>query len=718
MSAFADPVKRFIGTARQDPVARVKTKGPNWVFAFKISLAAVLAMGISMRLELDQPRTAMITVFVVMQPQTGMVLAKSLYRAGATIAGTLASLLLVGLFAQERVLFLVGLALWIGLCTAGSAFYRDFKSYGFVLAGYTAAMIGLPASLQPEAFFPIAVTRLSEVALGILCAGIVSDVIFPRHLSDAIVGNVQNRYTDFITFVRASLSGATGNRELERMQLRMVHNVITLESIRSAALLEDAEVRARDLGLRKLNSEFMAVSTTFHSFHQLLKRLTKSRTPAGRALTTLYESLGKTLVSGEVPQSAGDAHRAARRIAASRVLLSRRVKEVQLSLSAADDPHAMLDFDTAVELLYRFLRELHAYTKTYAALPKNAQGPKPPDDIRFAVHTDPLVALLSGGRAFVAIVLTGAFWIASAWPYGISALMNAAIVSALFAAATDPPRAVRQMVTGFTCGFLAALLLKFLLMPSLDGLVLLCASMIPLLIAGAYLATRPQLAGIGTGFLIFFSYITSPGNPMQFNPVDAVNDGIATIIGVAVAGVMFGTLIPATGPWLKRRVVRQLRHQVVRACFDPLAGLAHRFESGTRDVLHKQAAGQKVRDEEDRLLLAWMFSAIEIGRAVIHLRQDAASSRMPQPLANSVLKSISSTALLFSHPSGRLRDTALDAVADTIEAIQFEAASAPPCASFRDALRRMLTSLHLIRTALLDEETVLASTVAGPSDTH
>lgn len=718
MSAFADPIKRFIGTARQDLVAWVKTEGPNWVFAFKISLAAVLAMGISMRLELDQPRTAMITVFVVMQPQTGMVLAKSLYRVGATIAGTLASLFLVGLFAQERVLFLVGLALWIGLCTAGSAFYRDFKSYGFVLAGYTAAMIGLPASLQPEAFFPIAVTRLSEVALGILCAGVVSDVIFPRRLSDAIVGNVQSRYTDFITFVRASLSGVTGNRELERMQLRMVHNVITLESIRSAALLEDAEVRARDLGLRKLNSEFMAVSTTFHSFHQLLKRLTKSQTPAGRALTTLYESLGKTLVSGEVPQSAGDAHRAVRRIAASRVLLSRRVKEVQLSLSAANDPLAMLDFDTAVELLYRFLRELHAYTKTYAALPKNARVPKPPDDIRFAVHTDPLVALLSGGRAFVAIVLTGAFWIASAWPYGISALMNAAIVSALFAAATDPPRAVRQMVTGFTCGFLAALLLKFLLMPSLDGLVLLCASMIPLLIAGAYLATRPQLAGIGTGFLIFFSYITSPGNPMQFNPVDAVNDGIATIIGVAVAGVMFGTLIPATGPWLKRRVVRQLRHRVVRACFDPLAGLAHRFESGTRDVLHKQAAGQKLRDEQDRLLLAWMFSVIEIGRAVIHLRQDAASSRMPQPLANSVLKSISSTALLFSHPSGRLRDTALDAVADTIEAIQFEAASAPPCASFRDALRRMLTSLHLIRTALLDEETVLASTVAGPSDTH
>ncbi|HEX8992969.1 MAG TPA: FUSC family protein [Anaerolineales bacterium] len=706
--------KYLFGTARQELAAWGKAEIQNWVFALKVCLATLLAMGLSMQLQLDQPRTAMITVFVVMQPHTGMILAKSLYRIGATMAGTLASLLLVSLFAQERVLFVAGLALWIGLCTAGAAFYRNFRSYGFVLAGYTAAMIGLPAAQQPDAFFPIAVTRLSEVTLGILCAGVVSDVIFPRRLSDAIVGNVQNRYTDFIAFIRASLSGAAGSRVLEKMQLRLVSHAITLESIRTAAVLEDPEVRARDLRLRKLNSEFMAASTTFHSFHQLLKRLTKSQAPAGLALTTLYESLGATLVSGEVPRSAVDARRAIRRIAATRVLLSRRVTELHQTLSVAADPQTMLDFETAVELLFRFLRELHAYTRTYATLPEKLPGPKPPDDIRFAVHTDPLVALLSGGRAFAAILLTGTFWVVSAWPYGISALMNAAIVSALFAAAPDPPRAVRQMVTGFTCGFLVALMFKFLVMPSLDGFAQLGASMAPLLVAGAFLATRPKLVGVGTGFLIFFSYIVSPGNPMQFNPVDAANDGIATIMGIAAAGVMFGIFIPTTGLWLKRRVMRQLRNQVVRACFDRLDGLAYRFESCIRDVLHKLAAGQ-VRDAQDRLLLAWMFSVAEIGRAAIHLRQDARAFRLPQLLADSVQESISSIASLFSHPSAHLRCAALDRVASTIEALRVEAASPAQIGTSRDVLRRMLTSLHLIRTALLDEDAVLATTVTGRS---
>lgn len=704
-SLSADAARPLFGTLRREFIGWVKTEAVNWVFALKICTAALLAMWLSMRFELDQPRTAMITVFVVMQPQTGMVLAKSLYRIGATVAGTLASLLLVGLFAQERVLFLVGLALWIGLCTAGSAFYRNFRSYGWVLAGYTAAMIGLPAAQQPDAFFSIASTRLSEVVLGILCAGVVSDVIFPRRLSDTIISKVRSRYVDFAAFVRASLSSDADSQELDKIHLRLVGSVLTLESIRSIAILEDPEVRARDLRLRRLNSEFMAVSTTFHSFRQLLKRLTKTPTRAGSALTDLYESLGKTLTNGNVPRSADDALRAARRIAASRVLLSRRVAEMHAAMCADGDSQALLDFETAVELLHRFLRELHAYTRTYATLPGAVRSPKSPDDIKFAVRTDPLVALVTGGRAFIAILLTGSFWIASAWPHGISALLNAAIVSALFAAAPVPHQAVKEMIKGYVCGFLAALVFKFLVIPSLDGFLLLGTCMAPFLIAGGYLTTRPKLFGMGTGFLIFFTYNITPENLMNFNPIDTVNDGIATVIGLAAAGIMFGTLLPSTGSWLKRRMARQLRHQVVRACFDPLDGLAQRFESGTRDVLHTQAAGQQAWNADDRLLLAWLFSVSEIGRAVVHLRLDAGSLGVCRSLTGSVDGCVISIARLFESPSQRFRDSALACVNRALDAIHGEIVSGAP----GDALRRVQTSLHLIRTALLDEETALAN---------
>ncbi|HJV67313.1 MAG TPA: FUSC family protein [Geomonas sp.] len=692
--------------------------GQQHIFVLKTPLAALIAMLIAMRLELDQPRTAMITVFVVMQPQTGLVLAKSLYRIAGTLAGTFASLVLVGQFAQEPEMFIVGLACWVGLCTAGAAFYRNFRSYAFVLAGYTAALIGLPAAVQPAAFFSLATTRLSEIALGILCAGICSDALFPRRLSDAVIRNVERRYTDFIALVRGALSGSASREKLAKRQLRLMEDVIGLESIREAAALDDAEIRARDLRLRRLNKEFMAVSATFHSFHQLLRRLTENATPAGLALGALYESLGETLVQkAPAPSNAAAARQAARSIALFRRQLSRRVDRVRLTVLGLNDPRTLMDFETAVELLYRFVRDLHLYTSTYATLSGRETEAKPPDDIRFASRTDWLLAFASGSRAFLGILLVGSFWIASAWPYGISALTFVTIVSALCSSAPDPSQTAKQMVLGFCCGFLPALVFKFFMLPALDGWLLLAATMAPFLILGSYLSSTARWSGIGAGFLVFFTSMTSPTNPALFDPVDVINDGIGTIIGVAVAGILFATLVPSSGAWFRRRLARLLRRQVVRACSGPLEGLSHRFESGTHDLLHTLTAIRKEGDGKDASLLAWVFPVIEIGRAMISLRKDAAFLATGEPLAGRVRESIASIGRLFDRPSEARRYAALCRVTEAIRAVSREAQAAQGGGPAKEALRRVLTSLHLIRTVLREEELVLASASPGQQTT-
>jgi len=66
-----------------------RTDGRTWIYMFKTIAAALLALGIAMRLELPQPRTAMTTVFILMQPESGKVLAKSFYRLGGTVVGLL-----------------------------------------------------------------------------------------------------------------------------------------------------------------------------------------------------------------------------------------------------------------------------------------------------------------------------------------------------------------------------------------------------------------------------------------------------------------------------------------------------------------------------------------------------------------------------------------------------------------------------------------------------
>jgi uncharacterized membrane protein YccC len=111
----------------------------------------LLALYIAFWAGLDDPRWAILTVFVISQPDSGLVLAKSYYRILGTIAGVLVSIALVFSLAQYGELFVAAIAVWICFCNFAARMVRNFASYGFQLAGYTAAIIGIPAALNPTA---------------------------------------------------------------------------------------------------------------------------------------------------------------------------------------------------------------------------------------------------------------------------------------------------------------------------------------------------------------------------------------------------------------------------------------------------------------------------------------------------------------------------------------------------------------------------------------
>src|ERR1700680_902729 len=137
-------------------------------FAAKTTASGLIALLIAFTFNLDQPQWALLTVFIVSQAgQSGPVLAKSFNRVVGTLIGASVALLLVALFAQERVLFLGTLAIWIGLCTFGSQYARDFSAYAFILSGYAAAIGGVRGALSANDAFYIATARITEICLGI-----------------------------------------------------------------------------------------------------------------------------------------------------------------------------------------------------------------------------------------------------------------------------------------------------------------------------------------------------------------------------------------------------------------------------------------------------------------------------------------------------------------------------------------------------------------------
>ncbi|MEP7096916.1 MAG: FUSC family protein [Dokdonella sp.] len=677
-------------------MAWLRGAGLDWLFVAKASFAILLTGWLAMRFSLEQPGTAMMTVAIVIHPQSGMVIAKSFYRTLGTLAGAVMALLIVAAFPQERAMFLLSMALWIGLCAGGASLYRNFKSYGFVLAGYTAAIIALPVVNQPQDVFQSAVMRVSEVTLGIFVAGVVSDALFPQRLGDVLRESVRSQFSSFIAFVRDSLRGALPRGDLERAHLRGVREVVQVETQLSSVVFEDAGVRQRSPRVRRLNHAFMAASTSYQSLHHLLNRLQdESHSRVLRRLMTLAGDLGEALgVPGSEPRMASQTGALAEGLAALRARQPARIASVREGLAERSD---LLDFDTGAELLARIADELQDYTAAYAVLAtpqavRQSAAPLTP----FVHANDWIGAALATLRGTVTMLATGAFWIATAWPEGAGMMLIATIFSCLMATVPDPLRAIRYMLFGYALGMLAALVCVYTVLVRMDGFELFAAGLLPFMLPGLYLRARPVMPGVGAGFMLAFLYTVAAQNPMKFDALHSLNNSLGQLMGIATAGVSFMVFSGVSdSPWLLRRLLRKLRLQLVRACSAPLPGLLARFESATRDVAAQIVAHTRSASDESRNMLAWSLSVQEAGRAVVELRTQLATADVPTSLHDCIDRALAALAALYAKPNRERYALTRNLVSTALDEAQ--------------AFPVLLGPLHLIRLALLDVGSLLAN---------
>ncbi|NWB98801.1 FUSC family protein [Pseudomonas gingeri] len=693
-----------------------RSDGVTWIYIFKVLAAAFLTLWLAMRLELPQPRTAMITVFIVMQPQSGHVFAKSFYRFLGTLAGSAVMVALIALFAQYTELFLGALAIWVGLCSAGAQRNRNFRAYGFVLAGYTAAMVGLPALAHPEGAFMAAVWRVLEISLGILCSTLVSAAILPQTSSAAMRNALYQRFGVFAGFVSAGLRGRHPQAAFEAANVGFIAQAVGLEGLRSVTVFEDPHMRRRNGRLNRLNSEFMTLTTRFNALHQLLERLrSRGRVEVLAAVEPGFPGLGTLLddFAGRALTDA-DAQRLATRLADYKQGLPEQVRSLRASfLHSAPSEDDLLDFHTAYELLYRFVEELHSYALTHASLADHRHEREQWDE-PYVPKTNWLAASASGLRGAFILIVLGSYWVATAWPSGATMTLIAAATVGLSAATPNPKRMAFQMACGTLLGAVIGFVEMFFVFPWIDGFPLLCLMLAPVIVLGAFLASRPAYAGVGLGLLIFFSTGSVPDNLTIYNPYAFINDYIAMIIGMLVCAAAGAIILPPNSRWLWRRLEQDLREQVVLAISGKLKGLGSTFESGTRDLLH-QAYGLAARQPKvQSQLLRWMFVVLEVGHAIIELRKEQAilpvhpAYAESQPWRQSIRVMGRALMRLFIQPNASNLERGLLAVDHAISRVQ---ATDEPFARHFDtsALRRVQSYLHFIRTSLLDPQSPLAA---------
>ncbi|GLQ52015.1 FUSC family protein [Dyella flava] len=671
----------------------LRQESATLLFVLKTLLALYITCWLAMRLALSQPSTAMLTTVIVANRQTGLVLAKSFYRAIGTVVGALGALLIVALFPLERVLFLAALSVWIGLCAGGATLYRNFKAYAFVLAGYTAALVAIPVVDHPLGAFDSAVARMSEVLLGVGVSGAVHDLVFPSRIRDSMRQLSRAQFANFIEFVQRAMSGKVARADMENAHLRFVRDAVTLEDLRSSVIFEDPEARARSGHLMLLNQQFMAASTTLQSLHHLINRLKRRahHEPAD-ALIELYAPISKAL---DAPIEAG----AAARVLLPRLQNARKAMDLhrpalRAVLRSDDD---QLDFDTGVTLAEQFVGELYDYVDTASAL----QAPRlagPAERVHFERSNDFAGAGLALVRTTLAIGALSLFWIGSAWPDGPLALILATVFAGLLASAPNPSRAVSQVFVGFLIGTVAAFVSLFFVLNQMDGFLLFIAGTAPFLIVGLVIMASPTHTQVGVGYCIAFIFLQAIKNQTDFNILSFANDTVAQLVGVAAAGVAFVFVPTGFGTiWFIRRQLDRLRRQVSFAATAPLAGLRSRFESVNHDLFGQIVAQTQRGSQASRTLVAWTLSVHEMGRTLIELRNDMASRPPPGDVHGAINRAIDAVARLYEQPGTITYEHAVHALA-----------AATVLTSRDESLRTLLDDLHLLRLALVDDQSVLA----------
>jgi uncharacterized membrane protein YccC len=561
------------------------------IFSLKTFVGGMTALFISFALDLERPTWALLTAYIVAQPLAGMVQSKALYRVAGTMAGGAFAVLSLGSFSSEPEILVLILASWLGFCVYCSLVNRTAASYAFMLAGYTAAIICFPSVEAPGAIFQTAIARCEEITLGIACAVIANQLIFPRQSGSALQQRLQIWMQDAAKWC-ADVLRARNKAERAQGRDRLLSDSLAIDALREHAMFDSPTLRNAHAWIVTLQRRMQGLMAVLVSIEDRMTMLGHDRPDL---LCQIKPLLTRTASYIE-PQTEDDATR------------DGLLREIEI-LTAADtsiarDPDLLL-FNTLVTRLGDLIR---THDEIRDLMRRVRKGKRAPVSARpLALHADHMMAALGGGAAALSIVLCNTFWILTAWPSGSGAVIQAAVICALFAAADNPSALALKFLTGTVIGVAAAAAYVLIVLPAIDGapLLLVGALAIFYLPTGILLGMPTRAAGVLPAILGFTATVGLQ-NSEKLAFASFVNEAIALVLGITVASSILRLFRSFGADFSMRRLLTATRRDLALIA----AGSLDRetFESRLFDRLNtlqaRRQAGISTTDQSLRGALA------------------------------------------------------------------------------------------------------------------
>ena len=564
------------------------------VFSLKTFAAAMLAMLLASLAGLPRPFWAMLTVYIVANPLAGAVRSKSLYRLIGTTLGSVAAVLLVPSLANAPELLTLALGGWTALCLFISLLDRTPRSYVFLLAGYTAAVIGFPTVQVPQRMFDTAVARVEEIGLAILCATAVHSLVFPTGMGPTILAlldrtllHTRRWMLDLVAAGdHAPVATSDGPRAaasvrsaLTEDRSRVAGDLTQLRLLSTHIPFDTTHLRWTAGAVGAMQDQVAALTPTLSAIEDRLQALLvaeRSLRPDIVAALTSVKAWLETTGSDRVSDPENQARRG---MAEPPVALLAGIRDLATAADAAAHAATHGDASDAWNRVLRIslavrLEEFVDGWRACEALRSDVDAGLVGRPLQRrttnlggrVLHRDYGMAALSGLAALLAVCLCNAFWITTAWSSGAGAAVMAAVFCSFFATLDDPVPAIWRFLKFTLWSIPLSTLFVLVLIPAVHDfgmLVVVCAPVF--LILGCYVG-RPTTTGSAMPIVIGVTgtlalYDTASADLASFS-----NAITAQVIGMACAGLVTG-LVRSIGADFSARRIR-------KAIWREIAGIA------------------------------------------------------------------------------------------------------------------------------------------------
>jgi uncharacterized membrane protein YccC len=585
---------------------------PALIFGLRLSASVCLATFIAFWLQLDNAYWAGASAAAVSQPILGASLRKGWFRMIGTLTGATFIVILTACFVQNRIAFLLGLALWGGGCALVATLLRNFASYAASLAGFTAVIVasdelGTIGGATGSAFM-FAVTRAGEICIGIACAGVIlaaTDLGGARRRLGAVLATLTQQITNqFMATLAATSSKLPDTQPIRR---EFIRRVIALDPAIDQAIGESSQLRHNSYRLQQAVYGLIDALAGWRTVASHLVKLSQDRQM--RQLRAVLQSIPSELREVHARGNSSQWTASPTRLLRACQTTVRALARVP---SGTASGQLLVDQTTKVFLgISQALRGLALLVADPAQPP--LRGAR--SQLEVADWYPPLI---NASRAFLAIGTAELVWVVSGWPNGTTCIIWTTITVVVFGPRADQAYfGVMQFLLGTGLAVVFAAIVKFAVLPQLGSFAGFSVALACYLIPVGALSSLSWRSAVFTSMGINFVALLASENLASYDTSQFYNSALALCAGSAIAALAFRVLPPLSTTVRTARLLTLTLRDLRRLARDPTS---YRPGDWAR---HVYARISVLPDCADPLQRAQIVAALSVGAEMTRLHRIA-----------------------------------------------------------------------------------------------